>query len=97
MKQKTSFYFVMYLVALVSLLEVMTERDEAQREIVQILVNKISEPPELEVPDTLIWFAKQESRSLIKVRGLENGAEKDKILYDLKSLDETGRRVCQPR
>ncbi len=86
MKQKTSFYFVMYLVALVSLLEVMTERDEAQREIVQILVSKISEPPELEVPDTVVWFAKQDSRSLIKVRGLENGTEKATILYELKSV-----------
>lgn len=89
MKQKTSFYFVMYLVALVSLLEVMTERDEAQREIVQILVNKISEPPELEVPDTVVWFAKQESRSIIKVRGLENGNEKNTIEYKLKSIGET--------
>jgi hypothetical protein len=87
MKQKTSFYFVMYLVALVSLLEVMTERDEAQREIVQILINKISEPPELEIPDTVVWFAKQEGRSLIKVRGLESGAEKKDIIYNLKSID----------
>ena len=30
MKQKTSFYFVLYLVALVSLLDVISERDEAQ-------------------------------------------------------------------
>ena len=45
MKQKTSFYFVLYLVALVSLLDVITERDDAQREIVEILVKKISEAP----------------------------------------------------
>jgi hypothetical protein len=87
MKQKTSFYFVLYLVALVSLLDVITERDDAQREIAEILVKKISEAPELQVPDTLIWFAKDSSRSLIKVRGLETVTEKENILYELKSLE----------
>ena len=87
MKQKTSFYFVLYLVALVSLLDVMTERDDAQREIAEILVRKISEAPELQVPDTLIWFAKDTSRALIKVRGLENATERQNILYELKSVD----------
>lgn len=87
MKQKTSFYFVLYLVALVSLLDVISERDEAQREIVEILVKKISEAPELQVPDTLIWFAKDSSRSLIKVRGLETDDEKKNISYELKPVD----------
>lgn len=83
MKQKTSFYFVLYLVALISLLEVITERDEAQLEMAEILVKKISEPPELQVPDTLIWFAKDTSRSLIRVRGLTNDTERANILYTL--------------
>ncbi len=87
MKQKTSFYFVLYLVALVSLLDVITERDDAQMEIVQILVKKISEPPELQVPDTLIWFAKDTSRALIKVRGLETPTEKANILYEIEPTE----------
>ncbi|MEK7250445.1 MAG: hypothetical protein AAB209_08495 [Bacteroidota bacterium] len=87
MKQKTSFYFVLYLVALVSLLDVITERDDAQREIAEILVKRISEAPELQVPDTLIWFTKDSSRALLKVRGLETATEKANIFYELKSLD----------
>ncbi|MBX2990326.1 MAG: hypothetical protein KF749_04050 [Bacteroidetes bacterium] len=87
MKQKTSFYFVLYLVALVSLLDVISERDEAQREIAEILVRKISTAPDLQVPDTLIWFAKDSSRSLIRVRGLVSEAERASILYELKSLN----------
>ncbi len=89
MKQKTSFYFVLYLVALVSLLDVITERDDAQREIAEILVKKISEAPELQVPDTLIWFTKDSSRALIRVRGLETDAEKQSIKYDLKPVGGT--------
>lgn len=87
MKQKTSFYFVLYLVALVSLLDVITERDDAQREIAEILVKKISEAPELQVPDTLIWFTKDSSRAIIRARGLDTEAEKRSIKYELKSLD----------
>jgi len=87
MKQKTSFYFVLYLVALVSLLDVITERDDAQREIAEILVKKISEAPELQVPPTLIWFTNDSSRALIRVRGLDTEAEKQSIKFELKSLD----------
>ena len=87
MKQKTSFYFVLYLVAVVSLLEVITERDEAQREIAEILVRKISEAPELQVPDTIVWFAKQKSQSLIKVRGLTTADERADISYEIKAVD----------
>ncbi len=85
MKQKTSFYFVLYLVALVSLLDVITERDDAQREIAEILVKRISTAPELQIPDTIIWFAKENSRSLIKVRGLETETERAEIAYEVKS------------
>lgn len=87
MKQKTSFYFVLYLVALVSLLDVIAERDDAQREIAEILVKKISEAPELQVPDTLIWFTKDSSRAVIRARGLETDAERRSIRYELKALD----------
>lgn len=78
---------MLYLVALVSLLDVITERDDAQLEIVEILVKKISEPPELQVPDTLIWFAKDTSRALIKVRGLETQTEKENILYEIEPTE----------
>lgn len=87
MKQKTSFYFILYLVALVSLLDVITERDDAQREIAEILVKKISEAPELQIPDTLIWFVQDSSRALLKVRGLDAPAERTNIEYELRSPD----------
>lgn len=87
MRQKTSFYFILYLVAIVSLLDVITERDEAQEEMVSLLLKKITSAPVLSARDTVVWTAKEQGRAAITVAGLSSPAEMSKIRYAIASLD----------
>jgi hypothetical protein len=87
MKQKTSFYFILYLVAIVSLLDVITERDEAQEEMVGLLLKKISSAPVLSTRDTVVWTAKENGRAAISVAGLSTPLEMANIRYAIASLD----------
>ena len=87
MKQKTSFYFILYLVAIVSLLDVITERDEAQQEMVDVLVKKITSAPVLSARDTVVWTARDSGRAKISVAGLSNPLEIASIRYMIASLD----------
>jgi hypothetical protein len=87
MKQKTSFYFILYLVAIVSLLDVITERDEAQEEIVSVLLKKITSAPVLSARDTVVWTAKDSGRAVISVAGLSSPLEMANIRYMVASLD----------
>jgi len=87
MKQKTSFYFVLYIVAIVSLLDVITERDEAQQEMVQVLLKKITSAPVLSARDTVVWTVKDSGRAMISVAGLASPLEMSRIRYAVASLD----------
>ena len=87
MKQKTSFYFVLYIVAIVSLLNVITERDEAQQEMVQVLLKKITSAPVLTARDTILWTAKDSGHAVISVAGLMSPLEMSGIRYAIASLD----------
>ena len=87
MRQKTSFYFVLYIVAIVSLLDVITERDEAQQEMVQVLLKKITSAPVLSARDTVVWTVKDSGRAMISVAGLATPAEMAHIHYAIASLD----------
>ncbi|MEK9137991.1 MAG: hypothetical protein AAB393_12770, partial [Bacteroidota bacterium] len=89
MKQKTSFYFILYLVAIVSLLDVITERDEAQDEMVSLLLKKITSAPVLSARDTVVWTAKDSGRAMISVAGLASPLEMASIRYVIASLDPT--------
>jgi hypothetical protein len=89
MKQKTSFYFILYLVAIVSLLDVITERDEAQEEMVSILLKKITAAPVLSVRDTTVWTARDSGRTVVSVAGLSGPLEMSGIRYAISSLDPT--------
>ena len=89
MRQKTSFYFILYLVAIVSLLDVITERDEAQEEMVGILLKKITSAPVLSARDTVVWTAKDSGRAVISVAGLAGPSEVSRIRYSIASLDPT--------
>lgn len=86
MKQKTSFYFILYLVAIVSLLDVITERDEAQEEMVGILLKKITSVPVLSARDTVVWTARESGRAVISVAGLSTPLEMANIRYTIASL-----------
>ncbi len=87
MKQKTSFYFILYLVAIVSLLDVITERDEAQEEIVNVLLKKITSAPVLSARDTVVWTARDSGRAMISVAGLASPLEMANIKYLIACLD----------
>jgi len=87
MKQKTSFYFILYLVAIVSLLGVITERDEAQQEMVDVLLKKITSAPVLSARDTVVWTARDSGRAVISVAGLTSPLEIASIRYMIGSLD----------
>jgi len=88
-RQKTSFYFILYIVAIVNLLDVITERDEAQDEMVGILLKKISSPPVLSVRDTVSWVPDDSGTVAISVAGLTTPAEVASIRYMIESLDTT--------
>lgn len=95
MKQKTSFYFILYLVAIVSLLDVITERDEAQEEMVGLLLKKIASAPVLSTRDTVVWTAKDSGRAMITVAGLATPLEMTNIRYAIASLDQAPPRGVQ--
>jgi len=83
MQPKSSFYFVLYLVVVVDLLAVVTERDYW----LDSIVRSYEKPLSLSVPATNHWVTSRDDSVLILVSDLHNDEEKSNLKYFAKSLE----------
>jgi hypothetical protein len=94
MREKLSFYFVLYLVALTALLAVTNERNIAMREgkeLVYNLIGKLNEQPVITVSDSAIWIMKQEGNVPILIAGVDHA--QSSVRYNVEPLDHVAGTV----
>ncbi len=90
MREKLSFYFVLYLVALTALFAVTNERNIAlkeQKELIQNLIGKLNQKPVITVPDSVVWSLNTPGSVPMTVSGLEKGATVASVLYRVEAFD----------
>jgi hypothetical protein len=83
MQPKHSFYFVLYLVVVVDLLAVVTERDYWMDSTVRVFET----PVRLSVPRHNQWVASQQDSLPILISGAQNGQEKGDVRYVVQNLN----------
>lgn len=90
MREKLSFYFVLYLVALTALLAVTNERNIAMREgkeLIFNLIGKLNEKPLITIPDSVTWTLNRESSTPVLAAGIDHG--KSSVRYTIQSVGQT--------
>ncbi len=89
MREKLSFYFVLYLVALTALLAVTNERNIAMREAKELIYNligKLNQKPLITVPDSVTWILNREGSVPVLIAGIDHA--KSSVRYTVQPLDQ---------
>lgn len=84
MKPKASFYFVLYLIGIVNLLAIITERDYA----LDNLMRDYERPLKLSVPSVTEFVAAQSGDVEVLVSNLKDQDERTSLSYHLHGVDE---------
>jgi hypothetical protein len=83
MQQRNFFYFLLYLVVAVELLVVIMDRDDAEEDLIKLVLKTLEQPPALTVSPINQWVTLRDDSVVVSIAGLKTLEEKSSLQFRL--------------